>query len=228
MRIETVTIDRAETAAGTVVVVDVLRAFTTAAHAFSAGAREIVLVAGIDEARELGRRLPGALTMGEEGGRPLPGFDLHNSPTGLEGHQLTGRVLVMRTSAGTQGVVRARGADGLVAASFVCASATARWVTARSPQLVTFVITGAHSGRDGDEDRACADYLAALLGGERPDPEPYLRRVPASEAAQDFGRDDRPWLPQADVDAAVQLDRFDLAMPVEHDGDRLVMRPVVP
>ena len=46
---------------GVVVVIDVLRAFTTAAFAFAAGAREIVLVSTVDEALALRERLAGAL-----------------------------------------------------------------------------------------------------------------------------------------------------------------------
>ncbi len=42
---------------GAVVAIDVLRAFTTAAYAFDAGAAEIWLVAGVDEARSLAEEL---------------------------------------------------------------------------------------------------------------------------------------------------------------------------
>ena len=65
---------------GPVVVVDVLRAFTTAAYAFAAGAAEIWLVADVDEALAFKRSHPGALAMGENGGRRVPGFELSNSP----------------------------------------------------------------------------------------------------------------------------------------------------
>ena len=65
---------------GTVVVVDVLRAFTTAAYAFAGGTSEIWLVSGVDEALALRRSVPGALVMGEVLGRRATGFDLSNSP----------------------------------------------------------------------------------------------------------------------------------------------------
>ena len=53
---------------GVVVAVDVLRAFTTAAYAFAAGASSIWLVATVGEAVDLAQRIPGALAMGEEHG----------------------------------------------------------------------------------------------------------------------------------------------------------------
>ncbi len=104
---------------GTVVVIDVLRAFTTAAYTFGAGASEIWLVAGVGEALELATTLGGAVVMGEDGGRRPPGFDLPNSPVAASLADLDGRVVVQRTSAGTQGVVRARAAERLFAASLV-------------------------------------------------------------------------------------------------------------
>ena len=81
----------ARSATGIVVVVDVLRAFTTAAYAFAAGIEEIELVATVEEA--LAR--PG-FRLGEVGGRLIPGFDHNNSPSQLLGKKLSGRA-VLRT-----------------------------------------------------------------------------------------------------------------------------------
>lgn len=60
----------ARAATGEVVIIDVLRAFTTAACAFAAGIEEIELVSRIEEA--LAR--PG-FRLGEVGGRLIPAFD---------------------------------------------------------------------------------------------------------------------------------------------------------
>ena len=56
--------DAAQDIAGPVVVVDVLRAFTTAAYALAAGARHVYLVAGVDEALAFKAARPGVLAMG--------------------------------------------------------------------------------------------------------------------------------------------------------------------
>ena len=67
-------------AEGTAIIVDVYRAFTTAAVAFSRGAQQIILVPEIEEALELRDRGVGELCIGEVGGVRPDGFDFGNSP----------------------------------------------------------------------------------------------------------------------------------------------------
>lgn len=98
---------------GAVVVVDVIRAFTTAAYAFGAGAAHVYLVAGVDEALAFKATHPGSVAMGEDHGLRPDGFDLPNSPVLASQADLDGRIVVQRTSAGTQGVVAALAADRL-------------------------------------------------------------------------------------------------------------------
>src|SRR5262245_38288268 len=113
-------IEGARAAEGVVVVIDVMRAFTTAAYAFDAGILEIELVSTAEEALAV----PG-FRMGEIGGRLIPGFDHNNSPSRLIGRQLAGRG-VLRTGSGTQCVVAASRASEIWLGSLVVASATAR------------------------------------------------------------------------------------------------------
>jgi 2-phosphosulfolactate phosphatase len=225
VQIDFATLDTCPHATGTVVVIDVLRAFTTACYAFIAGAPEILLVSGVQEALDLRRRFPGAAIMGEVGGLPIPEFDYGNSPLQFDGRSLAGRPVIQRTSAGTQGVVLSARADTLLAASFTCAAATARFVEQQAPARVTFVITGIYHDRDGDEDWACAEYLAAVLRGERPDPTPYLRRVRDSDSGRLFTDPYQPEFAPADLDRSLEIDRFDRALLVRRQDDLLIMRP---
>lgn len=221
------TCDTCAEVGGAVVAIDVLRAFSTAAFAFAAGARAIVLTSLVEEALELRARFPGALVMGEVGGLPVEGFDFSNSPGDLVGQDLDGRLIIQRTSAGTQGMVRSVRAAPLLAASFVCAGATARFLRHAGPPQVTFVITGAYSSEvDGDEDAACADYIAALLRGDSPDVAPLLQRVRDSHPGRMFADPARPDFPAADLDYCTQVDRFDFAMLAAREEGLLVMRPV--
>lgn len=226
MNLHRVTLETCHKAAGTVVVIDVLRAFTTAAYAFAAGVVDIRVVATVEEALALRAAHPDFLIMGEVGGRPVPEFDLGNSPAPFAHGDFTGRHLIQRTSSGTQGVVCSKRADVILTTGLCTAGATVDYLRAHAPESVTFVITGSHSGRPGDEDVACADYMEALLRRETPSEEAVIRRVWASRAAEKFQDAEMPEFLPHDVEYAVDVDRFDFAMRVRREGDLHLMEAV--
>jgi 2-phosphosulfolactate phosphatase len=229
MNIQYLTLDTcADYAAGATVVIDVLRAFTTAACAFAVGAQKITLVGAVEEAFALREKTPGVLLVGEVDGLPISGFDFGNSPSAVLAHDLTGRALVMRTSAGTQGITLSRQAEPLFGSSFVCAAATARGLAGLQPQSVSFVVTGVRPDDTGDEDAACAEYTAALLRGESPSPGDYLARVRSSMHAQVFLDQALPEFPEDDLDIACDLDRFPFTMKVRREEGELILEKVLP
>jgi 2-phosphosulfolactate phosphatase len=231
---EYLTLENCAAASGMVVVIDVLRAFSTAAYAFAAGAVEILLVSEVKQALELRRRFPHSLLMGEINGLPIPGFDFGNSPSELAGRDLSGLRLIQRTSAGTQGVVRSQEADILLAASLVCGRATANWIANRRSPVVSFVITGARPAgalpgwpaTTGDEDLACAETIRAILEGAEADPKEAVRRVRQSPTGRVFSDPQRPEFPVDDLDLCTAVDRFDFAMQITRREGLLVLRPV--
>ncbi len=224
MKFEQATLQTCAQARGVVVVIDVLRAFSTAAYALAGGASEITLVGTVEEAFELRARQPGSLIMGEVEGLPVNGFDFSNSPTEIAAQDLQGRRLIQRTSAGTQGIILSRQAGDLFAVSMVCAQATALAIKKTDPESVTFVITGLRPGGYGDEDKACADYIEALLCGEQPDPDPYIRRVRSSVSGRRFEDPSHPEFSASDLDYCTAVDRFDFAMPVERREGGYVLK----
>ena len=215
-------------ATGLVIVIDVIRAFTNAAFAFGQGAERILPVSGVEEALTLKRQLPNALACGEVGGLPPEGFDFGNSPTQTQLLDLRGRTILQRTSAGTQGVTRSVRAEQMLAASFVVAGATVRYVKRLAPETISFVITGQTSSAGGDEDLACTEYLEACLRGQSPDAAPFLERVRRSRDAQQHFVPDQLLFPATDIDLCTDLDRFDFAMPITREDGRFVMRAVHP
>jgi 2-phosphosulfolactate phosphatase len=112
-------------AGGLAVVIDVLRATTTIIHALAAGCTAIRPCADIEEARELAgsMRVGKVLLTGERGGRPIPGFDLGNSPCEYRPRVCRGRTLVMTTTNGTRALLRAAEAEHILLAGFVNFSA---------------------------------------------------------------------------------------------------------
>src|SRR5580700_1520416 len=81
-------LEGAAEAAGAVAVIDVFRAFTTAAVALANGASAIVMVETVEEALALRDAGAGGMCMGEVGGRRPPGFDFGNSPAELAAAEL--------------------------------------------------------------------------------------------------------------------------------------------
>lgn len=199
-------------------VIDVLRAFSTAAYALAAGTEKIVLTDTVENALQLRGLFPAAQIMGEVDGRPVTGFDFSNSPAQFESIDLGGLTLIQRTSAGTQGVVRSVAANKIWVSGFNTASATAKVIAATKVAEVSFVITA------GSEDLACAEYLEQLLGGENPDFSDFKKRVRASSHAQRFLANTDPDFPASDVDLCLMLDRFSFAMPVKMEGDLAIIR----
>ena len=208
-------LEETQQARGVVVVIDVLRAFSTAAYAFDAGAASIAVVATIDQAFRMKREDPGLILIGEKGGWPVEGFDYGNAPSEVIGEDLNGKRLVMRTSAGTQGVVRTQHAGTILAASLVCAKATAEYIHKQAPDAVSFIITGSDEGGFGDEDQACADYIVDLLQGCPSDKQKLKARVWNSGWGRRFGDPDYPFLDSADKDYCTRIDTFNFYMHYE-------------
>jgi 2-phosphosulfolactate phosphatase len=215
------------TSKGVVIVIDVLRAFSTAAYAFSRGAREILLVSTVEEALSLRQQIPHSRVMGEVGGLRPEGFDFGNSPTYISQEDFSGMTLIQRTSAGTQGVVRSRYAEVILASSFVVAGATVKYVSNLDVEEVTFVVTGKRAD-GGDEDLACAEYLEAIMRGEQPDRKPLIQRVLSSRDALQHLDPAETGFPLSDLEYCTQVDKFDFALPVTRENGNFIMRPAKP
>jgi 2-phosphosulfolactate phosphatase len=199
------------------VVIDVMRAYTTAAWVFHRGAERIVLAADLDEARALKAAHPGWLALKD--GAPAEGFDLVNSPGLVRESELGGRTVVQKTTAGTVGALAVIGADLVLCAGFVVAGATARAVAASGARSVTYVATG--EGGRAVEDVACADYLRRLPA----DPAPYLDRARTSPAADDLRAGRRLGAHPDDVELCLEADRFGFALRARMEDGLAVLRP---
>src|SRR5512141_2626985 len=99
MKFQYTNLETCHTATGVVVVVDVIRAFTNAAVAFSRGAKEIYPVSTVEDALQFKVEMPNALACGEVGGLPPEGFDFGNSPTQTNELDLKEKIIVQRTGA---------------------------------------------------------------------------------------------------------------------------------
>jgi 2-phosphosulfolactate phosphatase len=145
------------------VVIDVLRATSTATQALASGFRSVRCADSLGHAQRL--RAPGRVLAGELRCVMAPGFDLGNSP--LEMVDGDGAELVLATTNGTPAIVAAAAvADTVLLGCLLNLDALASAVgSAEDVQIVC-------SGTDGAvalEDVYAAGRLSARLGGERTD-----------------------------------------------------------
>ena len=218
-------VEGAARATGVVAVIDVFRAFTSAAVALANGAHRIVMVGPVEEALELRRAGFGEICIGEVGGRAPEGFDFGNSPFEITSVDLQGKTVIQRTSAGTQGIVLASShAQRLYAASLVTANATARAILSGSPDTVTLVAMGGEGIKRTDEDELCALHLRNRIEGRSGDPEAVRRLILAGGEVPRFHDPSRPYLHPEDVDIALDVDRYDFAVRVEIEDERPIAR----
>lgn len=220
--------DGAQAATGTAVIIDVFRAFSTAAAAFHAGARRIVMVDDVDRALALRDQGVGSHCLGERGGFKPEGFDFANSPGQLLAGDIGGKTLIQTTTNGTAGIHAAAGADRIFACGLVNASATAAAALAGAPEAVSIVAMG-RSGRErADEDELCALYLRSRLQGRDPDRSALAQLLqtmtpppnPALIDSGDYHADDRA--------ICVDVDRFPLAIAVRREDGLLVAEVEAP
>lgn len=202
----------AQAARGLVVVIDVFRAFSVAAYAFARGARTIIPVAALDDARALKARNPDALLIGERHARRLPGFDCGNSPTELERLELRGRMLIHTTHSGTQGLTNATQADEVITGALVNAGAIVRYIQSRQPERVTIVRMGHEARERCDEDDLCAQILLQRLRGEPCDVTQVRERLRLAASAAKFFDPACDWAPERDFDLCTRVDVFDFVL----------------
>lgn len=190
------------------VIIDVFRAFTLAPCAFDRGVTRILPVATPEEALALRHEDPSLLLAGERDGRPLPGFDFSNSPAEILRAELTGRSLVLRTSAGVQGLLAATRAEEVITGSFVNAGAIVAWLQDRRPARVSLVCMGWNATERTAEDEACAQYLAAGLRGAFPDFDPLRAQLRQHPSGAKFFDPARPWFPEEDFATCMRVSAY--------------------
>ena len=220
----------AREARGLVVVIDVFRAFSLAAHAFARGVARIWPVADIEVARDLKHRHPHAILLGERFAKPLSGFDGGNSPAHLESIDVAGRTIIHTTHAGTQGLVAATNADEVITGALVNAAAIVEYVQQRPSREVTLVRMGQHATERCVEDDVCAELIVRRLEGGLVDLPNLFDRLRSAPSAAKFFDPACDWAPERDFELCTRFDAFDFVLQLDRSVDppALVKIPVQP
>lgn len=133
------------------------------ATAFANGCRRIIPVRTVEEAVALKALQPGALLAGERQARPIPGFDLGNSPGEYARSAVDGKTIIMTTTNGTAALKTAERASKVYVGAFVNAAALCGKLSSISMDIV--VLCAGTRGQLTIEDALCAGLLAERLAG---------------------------------------------------------------
>ena len=207
-------------ASGVVVIIDVFRAFSCAPILFWLGIKRLILEPNPERALAL-KTGDDVILVGELDERPIPGFDIGNSPSEIINRGrgfFQDKTVIQRTTAGVQGVKAALQATNTVLlGSFVIARSTALFILHTIPPLyrVTLVAMGIRGKQPAPEDEACADYLEHLVAAIPYEHLTAVERIVFHETAQKFLRGDRSYLPREDPIYCLQRNLFDFALLAE-------------
>jgi len=204
-------------AEGLTVVIDVFRAFTTAAYVMHNDAESIVPVETVEDAFRLKGEHPDWLLMGEVDGVKVEGFDYGNSPHEVKELDFKGKTLIQRTSAGTKGIILAHNADEILLGSFVTADAIVDYIKGRNPEVVSLVAMGWNGKENTPEDEYLAEYVEMKLRGRTPDFRDMKMKIRESSYGAKFFDSEKPEFVEGDFHAAMDLNRFNFVLRVNRD-----------
>jgi 2-phosphosulfolactate phosphatase len=212
-------VEGAKKAVGVTVIIDVFRAFSTACYAFDSGASRVIATGSPEAAFELRKKYTNAVLAGERDEKKIEGFDFGNSPTELIKTNLSGVTVILTTTAGTNGLVNARGADILLAASLVNAGATARYISSMQPSSVSLVAMGYRAVTSADEDILCAKMISDILKGGSHDFSERIQELRTTSGSRFFNPVNINFSPPTDFFLCTMTDRFDFALRADKRSD---------
>lgn len=200
-------VEGAKKARGLTVIIDVFRAFTTETMIMTRNAEKLIPVGDIETALRYRDTHPDVILCGERGGAIIDGFDFGNSPSQVVRADFTGKTVVHTTSAGTQGIVNATGAEEILGGCLLSAKAIACYIKKKNPAQVSLVCMGLAGQRPTDEDTLCAEYIKSLLE-DRPLPDLAARiaHLAQTDGAKFFDPAQQAVFPEEDFQIATEAD----------------------
>lgn len=142
-----------------VVIIDVLRASSAIVTAFANGARAIIPVAEVSEAREY--KSKGYLVAAERDGFVLDFADFGNSPFNFTREKVDGKTIVYSTTNGTGIISLASSSRLIVIGSFLNLTAISEWLFHQENDVLLFC--AGWKNRFNLEDTVCAGAIAKSL-----------------------------------------------------------------
>ncbi len=190
------------------VVIDVFRAFSVACYFFSRGAARVIALQDVAQARALKAQHPQWILAGERKGEKLAGFDCGNSPSEIVHANLSGKVVLHTTHAGTQSLCAVSEADEILTGSFVNAGAVVDYIQHKQPGVLSLVCAGIEDKTQSLEDLRCAEFIRDSVRGVEPRFEHILAELRAAPSSAKFFDPLNTTFPETDFELCLQLSKF--------------------
>lgn len=204
-----------------VIVIDVLRAFTTACYAINNHPKDYIVAQDIDLAYKLKEGNPDCVLIGEKNGFNIPGFDYGNSPTEIKDINFSNRTIIHTTTLGTKGIVNAlKHTKKVITGSFVNAKAIISYIKRENPEYVHLFCT---DGRLNDnEDLMLAKYIKGYFENMPLDINNIRENLMKHESGIMYLINPRTKYSKNDFLLAFELDKFDFAIEAYLSKDKLI------
>lgn len=217
-------LEGAAEAEGLTVIIDVFRAYTTAAYLFANQAEKIFIVSRIETARKLKKELDNPVLIGERKGIKIDDFDFNNSPYFIAQNNFADKKIILSTSAGTKGIIAAENADEIITGSFVNIAAAAAYIKQKKAELVSLVAMGNNGVRDAAEDNLYVQELEKILKGKKMLAEAEIKKRLRSPAGDRFFVEaTQSEMPKEDFDYSLNINKFDFVIKALKKADDIYL-----
>lgn len=208
-------------ATGLTVIIDVLRAFSTACFLLKNKARRIIPVEIVEQAYELKKKHPDYILIGERNGFDLLGFDYSNSPFSVKDIDFSNKTIVMCTTAGTKGIIKSVNAKEIITGSFVNCNAVVNHIKKTKNNTVTLVCT--NDKYDDNEDFMCAAYIKSRLEGKPLNFQIVKNHLIRHPISYGFLRTPLTKYAREDFYLCMELDKFDFVIKAKRDKNSIYL-----
>lgn len=204
-----------------VIVIDVLRAFTTACYAINNNPKNYIVVGDLNLAYQLKKKNPDYILMGERKGLKLSGFDYGNSPTEIKDLDFSNKTIVHTTTLGTRGVTNAlQHTKEVITGSFVNAKAIINYIKKENPNYVHLFCTSGTS--DNNEDLMFAKYIKGYFENKPLNINTIRKKLTGHESGIRYLVKPKTKYSKNDFSLAFDLDKFNFVIKAYLDQDNLI------
>ncbi|MDP2585848.1 MAG: 2-phosphosulfolactate phosphatase [Candidatus Levybacteria bacterium] len=204
-----------------VIVIDVLRAFTTACYAINNNPKDYIIVSDIDSAHKLKNENSNYILIGERRGIKIPGFDFGNSPTEIKNVDFSGKTIVHTTTLGTKGIISAlKHTKDVITGSFVNVEATINYIKKEKLSCIYLFSTSGIS--DDNEDLMLAKYIKGYFENKPLDITSIRDNLMKHESGIKYLINPLTGYSKSDFFLALELDKFNFIIKAYLDKDQLI------